>query len=135
MCAAHYSRFKRHGSTDDPRPTDEERFWSKVDKSGDCWLWTAGISGGTGYANFHWLGRTQSAHRVSYMLAVGPVPEGMTLDHLCRVRHCVNPSHLEPVTLAENIRRTLLTPELRAARADAGRRGAAARWGSVEQPE
>lgn len=78
-----------------------DRFWSKVDKSGPggCWLWTGGV-GSSGYGNF---GKpTKLAHRVSYELEIGPIPEGMQLDHLCRVRTCVNPAHLEPVTARVN---------------------------------
>ena len=48
------------------------------------------------------------AHRAAYALDVGPIPEGLTIDHLCRVRHCVRPDHLEPVTQAENTRRAAL---------------------------
>lgn len=55
-------------------------------------------------------GRRQPAHRVAYELFVGPIPEGLTLDHLCRVRHCVNPLHLEPVTRGENTRRNDSAP-------------------------
>ena len=79
-----------------------ERFWPKVNKNGEggCWLWTAGQNG-TGYGRFD----KSVAHRFSYTLLVGPVPEGLDLDHLCRVRHCVNPAHLEPVTRSENLRR------------------------------
>jgi len=58
-----------------------------------------------GYGTFYLDGRSQKAHRVAYELLVGPIPEGLTLDHLCRVRHCVNPDHLEPVTRLENWRR------------------------------
>lgn len=50
-------------------------------------------------------GKPRRAHRVAYELLVGPIPEGLVLDHLCRVRHCVNPDHLEPVTKRENERR------------------------------
>ena len=82
----------------------EERFWSKVDKSGDCWLWTGALGRG-GYGHFYWQGTNKRAHRVAYKFAVGPIPEGLYLDHLCRVRNCVNPSHLEPVTPGENTRR------------------------------
>jgi hypothetical protein len=48
------------------------------------------------------------AHRFSYLKLVGPIPEGLQIDHLCRVRHCVNPDHLEPVTNKENIRRGIV---------------------------
>ena len=50
-------------------------------------------------------GRSQYAHRFVYEAERGPIPSGLTLDHKCRVRQCVNPAHLEPVTLAENILR------------------------------
>jgi hypothetical protein len=80
------------------RRPPEERFWEKVDRSGDCWLWMAGrIS--TGYGAFHpTKGTTVLAHRWAYENEVGPIPDGLVIDHLCRVRHCVRPSHLEPVT-------------------------------------
>ena len=78
--------------------TAEERFWAKVqrDASGGCWLWTAGLSD-TGYGQFWTGGKCQSAHRFSYETFVGPIPDGLHIDHLCRVRACVNPTHLEPV--------------------------------------
>lgn len=84
-----------------------ERFWSKVDKSGDCWLWLATTSGQGGYGHFHVSGGAKDrvreyAHRWSYEQAKGPIPEGMELDHLCRNRKCVNPDHLEPVAHAVN---------------------------------
>ncbi len=66
-----------------------------------CWTWQGAIDrGGYGRA---WDGtRVQQAHRLVYELLVGPIPGGLHLDHLCRVRHCVNPQHLEPVTAREN---------------------------------
>ena len=83
-----------------------ERFWSKVDKNGPngCWLWTASTLGG-GYGQFRQRAVQVSpyAHRVAYELLIGPIPEGLELDHLCRVRHCVNPTHLEAVTHQENM--------------------------------
>lgn len=82
-----------------------ERFWEKVDKSGECWLWTSGTDrDGYGYFLVR-AGKTVRAHRFSYQQEVGPIPDGLVIDHLCRVRGCVNPAHLEPVTVAENIRR------------------------------
>jgi len=90
----------------------EVRFWSKVNKQGpvppyaphlgSCWLWGANKQP-EGYGRLA-IGRSyQGAHVFSYELAKGRIPDGMVLDHLCRVPSCVNPSHLEPVTHAENI--------------------------------
>jgi hypothetical protein len=110
LCKLHRDRQKKTGTTETPlsRGPDDERFWAKVDKTETCWLWTAGVSGNTGYGNVWWKGTTHSAHRVAYELAVGPIPDGLTLDHLsglCGNRHCVKvvadeygPAHLEPVT-------------------------------------
>lgn len=106
-CQMHYWRFRKYGSTDNPRPTFEERFWAKVDKSGGedaCWLW-AGAKSGYGYGTIGAggkYGRTMYAHRVSYELNVGPIPEGYRIDHKCYTPACVNPSHLHAVTQAEN---------------------------------
>lgn len=87
-------------------PKAAERFWSKVDLTspGGCWVWTAGKIGGVrgGYGSFKLEGRSVRAHRFSYETLVGPIPDGLELDHLCRVRACVNPAHLEPVTSREN---------------------------------
>lgn len=80
------------------------RFWSKVavDDSG-CWIWTAGKV--QGYGKLKVSGRHWRAHRYSWEMLVGPIPDGLELDHLCRVIACVNPAHLEPVTHRENLRR------------------------------
>lgn len=78
------------------------RFWSKVDKSGACWLWTA-AKNNHGYGSF-WDGRTQQyAHRFSFFLANGYLPA--ELDHLCRTPACVHPLHLEDVSHLENMGR------------------------------
>lgn len=82
-----------------------ENFWGHVQKAeSGCWLWT-GARTSAGYGNLRIDGTNDYAHRVSYRLAVGPIPDGEVLDHLCRVRHCVRPDHLEPVAHAENVRR------------------------------
>lgn len=106
-CAMHYNRWRDNG---DPfavqriRGNPIARFWSYVSKTGTCWLWT-GTMHKKGYGQF-WDGSAiVGAHRASYVLLVGPIPESLTIDHLCRVPACVNPAHLEPVTASENSRR------------------------------
>jgi len=87
------------------KPRDpQERFWEKVDKSGPCWLWT-GYLQPLGYARFRVGEKMIAVHRFAYETLVGPVPPGLDLDHLCRVRNGVNPAHLEPVTERENVLR------------------------------
>ena len=71
-----------------------------------CWLWVAMLGSG-GYGRFKVGNKNVYAHRLSYEHHVGAIPEGLDLDHLCRTRCCVNPTHLEPVTRKENIRRGL----------------------------
>jgi hypothetical protein len=81
--------------------TAAERFWAKVAKTDTCWLWTAATQGG--YGVFRVSSTKQvKAHRWAYESLVGPIPEGLTLDHLCRVRNCVNPEHLDPCTTGVN---------------------------------
>jgi hypothetical protein len=82
----------------------EPRFLAKVNKTETCWLWTAWIER-NGYGRFWLDGRQHGAHRVAYELYVGAIPADLEIDHLCRVRHCVNPAHLEAVTSSENARR------------------------------
>lgn len=74
-----------------------ERFWNKVDKSGDCWEWQA-TKTRSGYGHFRVGNKLVSAHRFAYELEIGKIPDGLVIDHLCRNRSCVNPKHLEPVT-------------------------------------
>jgi hypothetical protein len=85
-----------------------DRFWEKVKITGGCWLWTARTR--TGYGLFHWERKTVAAHRLAYEMLVAPIPEGLEIDHLCRVRRCVNPAHLEPVTCRENTLRGHTVP-------------------------
>jgi hypothetical protein len=87
-----------------PRPPLDDRFWSKVRKTETCWLWTGGTSG-NGYGKFAVRRVSFRAHRLAWEEANGPIPDGLQLDHLCRVKLCVRPSHLEPVTGTVNIRR------------------------------
>ena len=86
------------------RGSVEQRMLARIEKTGTCWLWT-GPRSGAGYIRIMADGRQQQAHRVAYKLWVGPIPPGLTIDHLCRVRWCMNPAHMEPVTQGENVRR------------------------------
>lgn len=113
VCNLHYKRIAAHG---DPQillagGDEVERFWRRVRKTRTCWIWTGGLTG-AGYGIVSCEPRkpngrltSKGAHRYAYELLVGPIPEGLVLDHLCRVPACVNPSHLEPVTPGENARR------------------------------
>ena len=113
FCGAHYQRWYRRGDPLTGVPLRQRsagpplvRFWAKVDKTGpvseyapilgSCWLWLGTKS--KGYGQFKVNGVAVKAHRFAYELLRGPILSGLTLDHLCRVRACVNPSHMEPVT-------------------------------------
>lgn len=84
-----------------PQPTliDLLERWRVIDDNG-CWLWQGSI-GTHGYGSYQGL----YVHRVSYEHYVGPIPDGLQIDHLCKVTRCLNPEHLEPVTNRENIHR------------------------------
>ena len=94
--------------------SEADRFWSKVDRTdpAGCWMWLGQVNQ-WGYGHFRRTPRadrpgpsaTVKAHRFAYELLIGPIPAGLTLDHLCGRRACVRPDHLEPVTNAENLRR------------------------------
>lgn len=85
-----------------------ERFWQNIEKTETCWPWRGNFRpNGYGRHEGFYEGSYQvlSAHRMSYVLHHGPIPEGLTIDHLCRNRACVNPAHLEVVSVGENILR------------------------------
>lgn len=92
-----------------PDASPETRFMAQVRKQDDgCWIWYGPRKhqpDGQQYGSTHHEGRTISAHRLAWMLFRGPIPEGLEIDHLCRVTRCVNPDHLEPVTHRENVLR------------------------------
>jgi hypothetical protein len=95
-------------------PRLPSRFWSKCKPTdAGCWVWTARRD--AGYGRFRFDGRIQQAHRVSYTAIIGPIQDGLHIDHLCRTRACCNPEHLEPVTCRENVLRGL-APAARQAR-------------------
>lgn len=102
----------------EPQPL-ADRFWPKVSKTGarGCWIWIASLTAkGYGQINSGPRGGTMLlAHIVAYNLLVGPVPEGLELDHKCRNTACVNPAHLEPVAHAVNVQRGI-AGEVNAAR-------------------
>lgn len=79
-------------------------FWERVDTSAECWEWLGSRTSG-GYGNLRVDGRNDYAHRVSYRLTYGSIPDGLVIDHLCRNRACVRPDHLEAVSAGENVRR------------------------------
>lgn len=111
-CGKHYQRWRLTGRLTVKRILGDDKArllsWVDADVDAPCWRWKGQISnGGYGLMSLTRKGhqRMMSAHRVSYMLLVGPIPDGLTLDHLCRNRWCVNPDHLEAVTLQVNMSR------------------------------
>lgn len=109
MCGRHYQRLMRYGDPlggPEPRPTPRQRMEASFEEDASgCWLWTK-LLDGDGYASFCINRRNRTGHKVMWEMTRGPVPEGMELDHTCRVRHCVNPQHLELVTHQVNVRRS-----------------------------
>jgi hypothetical protein len=125
-CQKHYKRFKQHGDPNiqgrykfEGSDIDKLHAYSRVDTDG-CWLWAGSKSKGYGYVWDRSIGKMRLAHRWSYELNMGTIPEGYEIDHMCHTkdtscsggdsckhRACVNPSHLEPVTGVENNHRSL----------------------------
>lgn len=110
-CQTHYGRWSRYGDPNIYKRLrgypEDVRFWSKVDADGDCWVWTCTL-GDSGHGEFSLSVTNQyySAHRWAWEHLVGPIPDGLTLDHLCRNPPCVNPDHLQPVPGRVNILRS-----------------------------
>lgn len=102
---------------------------SILDGQDACWLWTGSVSHRTGYGKKQLGGKTISAHRWMYSIFKGHIPDGMTLDHTCKNRQCVNPNHLEIVSQAENCRRSTATKLTRQQVIEIKARLATLKWG------
>ncbi|WP_074133296.1 HNH endonuclease signature motif containing protein [Mycolicibacterium houstonense] len=116
-CRIHYFRALRSGKIEKlPALTIKQRIEANIRRStsSSCWEWTGTLV--NGYGQISVSGKRVGAHRVSYEAFVGPIPDGLHIDHLCRNPPCVNPQHLEPVTPGENSRRGALYPSLRGIR-------------------
>ena len=109
-CSPHCSgRAKRGLKMYRKTKTAAEHFWGNIKKTELCWLWRGTIDN-NGYGKFQvtlrrLFSRVISAHRFSYEIHIGKIPNGLCLDHICRVRNCVNPAHLEAVSHRENVLR------------------------------
>lgn len=117
FCGKHYQRWLKWGDVTYVAPNyggqsgeiDKKtgllvRAKDKIQVTETCWLWEGSVVS-DGYGSIRHLGVWWSTHRYVYTTLVGTIPEGLELDHLCNVRNCVNPDHLEPVTGRENKRR------------------------------
>lgn len=111
MCHTHYTTWRRNNFEQiEPtawRKEPAERFWIKVNKAGaeECWPWVGGFDA-YGYGSFNDGQKTVKSHRFAYEQLIGNLSAGLSLDHLCRNRACVNPHHMEQVTRGENVLRS-----------------------------
>ena len=107
FCRTHYSRWLKYGDPSVVRhavyPSREERFWAKVEKTDWCWIWT-GARSQFGYGNLTTNGKQENAHRVSWEIHFGPIPDGMRVLHACDNPPCVRPFHLFLGTQKDNNR-------------------------------
>ena len=103
LCQGHWTQQRRGQELRPLRPklTLEQRFWSKIRKTPDCWVWTA-VTDSNGYGLIRVDGRMRSTHRVAWELTNEPIPDGMFLDHRCGNPLCVNPAHLRVTTRSQN---------------------------------
>ena len=114
LCAKHRYEALRSGEIQIlPPRTPTDRFWQKVEKADGCWEWI-GAKKNNGYGHLNIGGKTILAHRYSFYLANGPIPEGLMVDHMCHNRACVRPEHLRLVTMKQNQENRI------AARSDSG---------------
>ena len=104
MSPSRHIWYIRRGNLPSTCPTLFGHFWANVEQIESCWLWR-GSRRPNGYGRFKFHNTLYSAHRFSYELLVGRIPSGLVIDHLCRRTDCVNPSHMETVTMGENTRR------------------------------
>lgn len=105
-CSMHHKRWRVHGDTSICTTNRYipmlERYWMKVQKGPGCWPWIGGGRDGYGTFTEHLGGKTHLAHRFAYEQIIGPIPDGLELDHRCRNTICVNPEHLRPTTHKQN---------------------------------
>ena len=109
LCGKHYKRLKTHGSPEENSRTHaplDDRFWRYVEKTDDCWMWVGGSKSQNGYGMIQIDGKRSSkvlAHRLSYEIHKGVIPDGMVVMHNCDNPSCVNPDHLSLGTQSQNI--------------------------------
>lgn len=115
LCAGHYAQARRgealrtlrakRTSADDPA----QHFWTRVNKTDECWLWNGATDGGSGYGVVHYDGRNQRAHRVAFELTAGPLGD-LIVDHVCHNPLCVRPDHLRAVDSKQNVENVGISP-------------------------